>query len=135
MRIVMVAVAAIGVAVPAYASPKTSATPKSEAVKEYKAGMQKMHRDMNITYSGDADIDFAKGMTPHHQGAVDMAETVLKYGKDPEIRKLAKWIIYTQEQEIQYMTQWLNRRNEVPGAGNTAPAAGGHAHHGHHGWR
>jgi uncharacterized protein (DUF305 family) len=46
-------------------------------------------------------------MIPHHQGAIDMAEIVLKYGKDPETRKLAEEIVKTQTAEIAFMREWL----------------------------
>jgi uncharacterized protein (DUF305 family) len=66
-----------------------------------------MHHDMAIPLTGDADRDFIAGMIPHHQGAIDMAEVVLEYGKDPEIRKLAEKIVATQQQEIAQMKAWL----------------------------
>lgn len=72
----------------------------------------KMHRDMNIPFTGDADADFARGMIPHHQGAVDMARIVLQHGKDPEIRKLAEEVVKTQEAEIRMMREWLARRGK-----------------------
>jgi uncharacterized protein (DUF305 family) len=67
----------------------------------------RMHKDMAIEYSGNADVDFIKGMIPHHQGAVEMAEIILEHGKDPEVRKLAEAIIAAQESEIKWMTEWL----------------------------
>ena len=71
-----------------------------------------MHRDMMITFTGDADRDFVAAMIPHHQGAIDMAEVVLKYGKDPEIRKLAQGIIAAQQKEIARMNAWLVRESK-----------------------
>ncbi len=69
----------------------------------------KMHSAMDIAYTGNADVDFVKGMIPHHAGAVDMAKTVLAFGKDPEVRKLAEAIIKAQETEIAQMNDWLRR--------------------------
>ncbi|MDN5892236.1 MAG: DUF305 domain-containing protein, partial [Psychrobacter sp.] len=51
---------------------------------------------------------FARGMLPHHVGAVDMAEVQLKYGKNKEMRKLAQEIIDAQQPEIEQMQSWIN---------------------------
>ncbi|MER9065371.1 DUF305 domain-containing protein [Mesorhizobium sp. M0902] len=80
-------------------------SPSSEG---YKAAMDKMHTDMMaIEYSGNADVDFARGMIPHHQAAIDMAKIELANGKDPEIRKLAEAVIAAQQAEIKQMQDWL----------------------------
>ena len=67
----------------------------------------KMHKGMDITFTGNADVDFVKGMIPHHEGAVDMAKVVLAFGKDAEIKALAEAIIKAQETEIAQMKAWL----------------------------
>jgi uncharacterized protein (DUF305 family) len=76
-------------------------------------GMQGMQEQMDeVPMTGDADIDFATMMIPHHQGAIDMAEAELAHGKDPELRKLAQEIIAAQKREIAFLEQWLQKRGD-----------------------
>lgn len=85
---------------------KGDAGPSSQA---YHGIMMRMHEDMAVTYTGNADVDFVKGMIPHHQAAVDMAKTALAFGKDPEVKKLAEDVIKAQEAEIAQMKSWLDK--------------------------
>jgi uncharacterized protein (DUF305 family) len=82
----------------------------SAATKAYRAANAKMHAGMDIRFGGDADVDFIKGMIPHHEGAIAMAEVVLKYDKDEKTRKWAADIIREQKREIAEMQEWLKAR-------------------------
>ncbi len=67
------------------------------------AAMAKMMAAMDIKPSGDVDADFVAMMVPHHQGAIDMAQAVLRHGRNEQIRRIAQEIIVTQQQEIAAM--------------------------------
>jgi uncharacterized protein (DUF305 family) len=72
--------------------------------------MNVMHKGMHsATYTGEPDRDFVTMMIPHHQGAIDMAKSLLLHGKDPQIRRLAQEIITDQLSEIQLMQLWLKQ--------------------------
>lgn len=69
---------------------------------------QRMMDDMHsMELTGDADYDFVRGMIPHHQGAIDMAKTLLAEGTDPELLALAEEIIQAQKTETAEMEAWL----------------------------
>ena len=74
--------------------------------------MDRMHGPMmQGIANADPDAAFVLGMIPHHQGAVDMAEIVLKFGKDARNQHLAREIIAAQRREIGEMREWLKQKN------------------------
>lgn len=100
-----------------------SAMPMNEASKAFTEANAKMHKDMAIVFTGNADVDFAKAMMPHHQGAIDMSGIVLKHGKDAEVGKMANDIITAQKSEIAQMSAWLAKNGtQAPTADSAASA-------------
>jgi Domain of unknown function (DUF305) len=91
------------------AAPDIRTTTGSEAsdeapfLAENSTAMTKMMNDMAVKPVGDVDRDFVAMMVPHHQGAIDMALAVLRYGHNAQIKRLAQEIIVTQQQEIAAM--------------------------------
>ncbi|MCC8403925.1 DUF305 domain-containing protein [Paraburkholderia sp. MMS20-SJTN17] len=82
----------------------------SASTQAYQDADEKMMHNMSAPpYTGDADKDFVAHMIPHHQGAIEMAKVQLKYGKDPELKKLAKSIINAQHDEIGFMQRWQQK--------------------------
>jgi uncharacterized protein (DUF305 family) len=89
--------------------PAASNPNDAESTKAFRAANDAMHKGMDIPFTNNPDVDFIRGMIPHHEGAVEMANIVLKYGKDPEVRKLAQEIIAAQDKEIAFMKKWLEK--------------------------
>ena len=84
---------------PAWAQP----APGSEMMR----GMEKMNQEMMAApLNGNADHDFVSMLVPHYRGAVEMAQTYLKSGRDPDIRKLANEIVESQTREVRFMRGW-----------------------------
>ncbi|WP_157151975.1 DUF305 domain-containing protein [Brachyspira sp. SAP_772] len=70
--------------------------------------MNDMMMEMSmIEVTADNDIDFLKGMIPHHQAAVDASKQILSYTKDDKIKEIANRIITDQEKEIADMNNLL----------------------------
>lgn len=69
--------------------------------------MQTMRQRMNDAHmTGKPDQDFVTLMIPHHEAAVAMAKTELKYGKSSTLKKMARKVIENQEFEIREMKDW-----------------------------
>ena len=80
------------------------------STKAFKQANSDMHQNMGILFTGDADVDYMRGMLAHHQGAIDMSEVVLAHGKDAEVLALAKNVIKEQEAEMGQIRAWLSKR-------------------------
>ena len=95
----------------AVAAPGAPPAPSHEArfLAANGAAMHKMMAGMTARPSGDVDSDFTAMMIPHHQGAIDMAQAELVYGRNEQLRRIAQEIIVDQQQEIAAMRLALDQ--------------------------
>ncbi len=109
---VMAALISILASVPAFAHDSAShahqvatraAGHEAPFLAENDAAMEKMMSAMAVKPTGDIERDFVEMMIPHHQGALDMAQTYLRYGKNEQLKRIAQEIIVEQIQEIAAM--------------------------------
>lgn len=60
-----------------------------------------MDRMMAMPKTNDPEIDFAKMMIMHHQGAINMSNVELQAGTNDSLKRMAQKIITEQQAEIQ----------------------------------
>ena len=76
---------------PGMAAQPPMKTPRDKAGADaLKSDGMRMSRGMMSARAPDIDLLWAKVMIAHHQGAIDMSQSVLKTGDDPEARRLAQ---------------------------------------------
>lgn len=119
LAFVVVAAVAIGIAASSVAGSNQDAFAAENTV-----AMDKMMAAMAIKPSGDIDRDFAAMMIPHHQGAIDMAQSELRYGSNEQLRRIAQGIIVEQQQEIAAMRLALDRPLRPSAASPTTGSSG-----------
>ncbi|MBN9049410.1 MAG: DUF305 domain-containing protein [Rhizobiales bacterium] len=82
------------------------------STKDMKQAHMEMMKNMNLDFTGNPDVDFARSMVKHHESAIVMAKIQLKHGKDPEIRQMAEKIIKDQQTEIAEFNSWLRNHTK-----------------------
>jgi len=117
------------------AAPPAAVSAEERAfLEENEVAMTRMMNDMAAKPTGDVDRDFVAMMTPHHQGAIEMAVTELRYGKNEQLRRIAQEIIVDQMQEIAAMKLAIGEpatdTTPAPTQSPPAPVATGHHHPG-----
>lgn len=114
--------------------PAALSTEERAFLEENEAAMTKMMNDMAAKPTGDIDRDFVAMMSPHHQGAIDMAIIELRYGKNEQLRRIAQEIIVEQMQEIAAMKLAIGEpatdTTPAPTEPPSVPVAGIHHHPG-----
>lgn len=74
----------------------------------FSAAEAKMHEAMMSAIGADAGETWARKMIPHHQGALDMSEIVLRDTQDPDIRRMAQKTVEMQTGDIAELRAWLD---------------------------
>lgn len=69
-----------------------------------------MMGDLSNLQGTALDKAYVQGMIAHHEGAIDMAQQVLKLNPRPEVKKMAEDIITVQQQEIETLQGWLQSK-------------------------
>lgn len=91
---------------------------KHAETKTENAMMEAMDKSMMAMHkaktTGNADYDFASMMIPHHEGAVAMAQDVVKGGKSAELISFSKNVIIAQQQEIAMLKDFLKTASQTP---------------------
>ncbi|MFN6526794.1 DUF305 domain-containing protein [Nostoc sp. ChiSLP03a] len=96
---------------------ETTSNANDKQMMNHGGGMMNHSMGMDLgPADANFDLRFIDAMTPHHQGAVEMANVAQQKSKRPEIKKLADNIIKSQNQEITQMKQW--RQTWYPKAGD-----------------
>lgn len=103
------------------ADTQSQSQPQPPHIMAYMDIMNKMHQAMSAgVQAKNADVGFAKGMIPHHEGAIAMAKVELQYGKDAEMKALAQKIVDAQQSEISVMQNWLDKNESSQLAASNA---------------
>ena len=113
------------------AVPPATVVDEAPFLKENDDAMTKMMNDMAIKPTGAIDRDFVAMMSPHHQGAIDMAISELRYGKNEQLRRIAQEIIVDQLQEIAAMKLAIGEpaTGSAPAPTQQQPASAAVEHH------
>lgn len=73
---------------------------------EYNIIFKTMKKEMNTAPdTGNVNLDFVLEMIPHHEGGINMAKAIVKYGSNPEVKKIAENIITSQSAQIPIMEE------------------------------
>lgn len=90
------------------ASATADAAPSTAALGK---AVEKIRNAGTVGYTGDADVDFIRTMIPVHEGAIAAAKVARDYGSDPDVRKLAESMLTQQQNQLDWMKDWLRHHN------------------------
>lgn len=96
-------------------SPPSRSEQAQDYISVYKPTFNKMKEGMNAALNtGNVNLDFVLEMMPHHQGAIDMAKAIIRYGTNEDVKKIAQNIVTSQEAEMPVMQQLKTEFEKEP---------------------
>lgn len=110
------------------AANETMSTHSKAYAHENNTAMEKMMHDMHVPSTGNVDHDFITMMIPHHQGAIDMCQSLIRHGSDTQLKALCNEVISTQTKEIVMMRDLLKRIPAPTTSAEMSDHNEGHAH-------
>ncbi len=92
-----------------------ASTPNEAAYfQRYKVIMETMKNEMKSTpLAGDPALNYLYQMIPHHESATKMAEGVLAYGTNRQVKQIAKNTVKKQKKEIDKMRKLINKLKKI----------------------
>ncbi|MGG7179397.1 DUF305 domain-containing protein [Clostridium paraputrificum] len=82
---------------------------------EYNTIFNTMKKGMNdAPNTGNVNLDFVVEMIPHHEGGINMAKAIIKYGSNPAVKKIAENIVTSQEAQIPIMMELKSKFEKEP---------------------
>lgn len=105
--------------------------PMPMAQTPFSSAEMKMHEAMMAATGASAGETWARKMIPHHQGALDMSQIVLRDTQDAEIRRMAQKTVEMQTQDIAELRRWLETQagatSDSTSSGQNSPFASAEA--------
>lgn len=85
---------------------------QNSASSDFSNAMNQSMREMeskmnNMKMTKDLDKDYAMMMIPHHESAIQMADAVIRHGKDKRIKLIAENIKSDSQKEVRELKSWL----------------------------
>lgn len=79
----------------------------SNAAKQISDALDRMRNNLPLSVTGDADRDFAAVMVVLRRAEIEIADVVLRYGFNSEIRKLAQVVAVTSRRQRAFLENYL----------------------------
>lgn len=96
-------------------SPSSRSEQQQDYSSAYTAIFNKMKEGMNAApNTGNVNLDFVLEMTPHHEGGINMAKAIIKYGSNEDVKKIAQHIVTSQEAQLPIMQQLKTEFEKEP---------------------